>query len=79
MNFFIGMDDTDNAESRGTGHLARQLIACLQIMILGWWATSSCLICACYAPRITAVPRLSFAEGEVDLRRVPAGQGVHAS
>ena len=23
MNIFIGLDDTDNKESRGTGHLAR--------------------------------------------------------
>jgi tRNA(Ile2) C34 agmatinyltransferase TiaS len=29
MIYFIGMDDTDNAESRGTGHLARQVAACL--------------------------------------------------
>jgi tRNA(Ile2) C34 agmatinyltransferase TiaS len=29
MIFFIGMDDTDNTESRGTGHLARQVAACL--------------------------------------------------
>jgi tRNA(Ile2) C34 agmatinyltransferase TiaS len=29
MIFFIGMDDTDNLESRGTGHLARQVAACL--------------------------------------------------
>ena len=29
MIFFIGMDDTDNSESRGTGHLARQVAACL--------------------------------------------------
>jgi hypothetical protein len=29
MIYFIGMDDTDNLESRGTGHLARQAAACL--------------------------------------------------
>lgn len=29
MVFFIGMDDTDNKESRGTGHLARQVASCL--------------------------------------------------
>lgn len=29
MIYFIGMDDTDNTESRGTGHLARQVAACL--------------------------------------------------
>lgn len=29
MIYFIGMDDTDNSESRGTGHLARQVAACL--------------------------------------------------
>jgi tRNA(Ile2) C34 agmatinyltransferase TiaS len=29
MIYFIGMDDTDNLESRGTGHLARQVAACL--------------------------------------------------
>jgi tRNA(Ile2) C34 agmatinyltransferase TiaS len=29
MICFIGMDDTDNYESRGTGHLARQVAACL--------------------------------------------------
>lgn len=27
--FFIGLDDTDNLESRGTGHLARQIAAVL--------------------------------------------------
>ena len=27
--FFIGIDDTDNLESRGTGHLARQIAAAL--------------------------------------------------
>lgn len=27
--FFIGLDDTDNATSRGTGHLARQIAAAL--------------------------------------------------
>jgi len=27
--FFIGLDDTDNLESRGTGHLARQIAAAL--------------------------------------------------
>mgnify|MGYP000273024857 CR=1 FL=1 len=26
---FIGLDDTDNLESRGTGHLARQIAATL--------------------------------------------------
>jgi tRNA(Ile2) C34 agmatinyltransferase TiaS len=31
MIFFIGMDDTDNTESRGTGHLARQVAACLSV------------------------------------------------
>lgn len=25
MKFYVGLDDTDNAESRGTGHLARQI------------------------------------------------------
>jgi hypothetical protein len=25
MIYFIGMDDTDNTESRSTGHLARQI------------------------------------------------------
>ena len=25
MNIYIGMDDTDNLESRGTGHLARTI------------------------------------------------------
>lgn len=29
MMIFIGMDDTDNAESRGTGHLARKVADCL--------------------------------------------------
>ena len=29
MICFVGMDDTDNSESRGTGHLARQTAACL--------------------------------------------------
>jgi tRNA(Ile2) C34 agmatinyltransferase TiaS len=29
MLFFIGMDDTDNLESRGTGHLARQVASYL--------------------------------------------------
>lgn len=29
MIYFIGMDDTDNATSRGTGNLARQVAACL--------------------------------------------------
>jgi tRNA(Ile2) C34 agmatinyltransferase TiaS len=29
MIYFIGMDDTDNLESRGTGHLARQVAVCL--------------------------------------------------
>jgi hypothetical protein len=27
LKFYIGLDDTDNAESRGTGHLARQIAA----------------------------------------------------
>ena len=31
MLFFIGMDDTDNLESRGTGHLARQVAAGLSV------------------------------------------------
>ncbi|MEI8048981.1 MAG: hypothetical protein WCI92_16480 [Bacteroidota bacterium] len=30
MHYFIGIDDTDNLESRGTGHRARQLGAMLQ-------------------------------------------------
>ncbi len=29
MLFFVGLDDTDNHESRGTGHLARQVAASL--------------------------------------------------
>jgi tRNA(Ile2) C34 agmatinyltransferase TiaS len=29
MIYFVGMDDTDNLESRGTGHLARQTAECL--------------------------------------------------
>jgi hypothetical protein len=29
MQIYIGLDDTDNADSRGTGHLARQLAASL--------------------------------------------------
>jgi len=29
--FFVGLDDTDNAESRGTGHLARQIAADLTV------------------------------------------------
>jgi tRNA(Ile2) C34 agmatinyltransferase TiaS len=37
MICFIGMDDTDNFESRGTGHLARQVAGCLSadFQILG--------------------------------------------
>jgi tRNA(Ile2) C34 agmatinyltransferase TiaS len=37
MVVFIGMDDTDNTLSRGTGHLARQVAGCLgeQFQILG--------------------------------------------
>jgi tRNA(Ile2) C34 agmatinyltransferase TiaS len=31
MICFIGMDDTDNQESRGTGHLARQVAAYLKV------------------------------------------------
>jgi tRNA(Ile2) C34 agmatinyltransferase TiaS len=27
--FFVGLDDTDNLESRGTGHLARQIAGAL--------------------------------------------------
>ncbi len=30
MRYYIGIDDTDNLESRGTGHRARQLGAMLQ-------------------------------------------------
>ncbi len=29
--FFIGLDDTDNLESRGTGHLAREIAAALAV------------------------------------------------
>jgi tRNA(Ile2) C34 agmatinyltransferase TiaS len=37
MIMFIGMDDTDNAVSRGTGHLARQAAArlCVEHAVLG--------------------------------------------
>jgi hypothetical protein len=30
MRIIIGIDDTDNLESRGTGHLARQLALCIE-------------------------------------------------
>ena len=29
MKYFIGLDDTDNLESRGTGHLARMMAEAL--------------------------------------------------
>ena len=35
MNYLIGIDDTDNKESRGTGFNSRQLVAAIEVENLG--------------------------------------------
>ena len=49
MQYFIGLDDTDNLESRGTGHLARtmatarrKISACMASRATNCWKMSAC-------------------------------------
>jgi tRNA(Ile2) C34 agmatinyltransferase TiaS len=73
MIYFIGMDDTDNTESRGTGHLARQVAGCLSadFKILG--VVRHQLL---FDPRVPYTKHNSSAtivlqsDGEVDLEAV---------